>query len=124
MRIFWRWAIGIVAILVTVKIMTVLPAAYQVMWKDNIWGVVIFVPLFAVVNAILGTFLRLVSLPINCLTFGLFGFVINAIVFLVAGRATGAMNGLNHPIGFVASMLGSIIYTVISTPLSAALGEG
>lgn len=122
MRILARWAIGIVVILVTVKIMSVLPEPYRIMWP-SVWGIVIFVPVLAVANAVIGTILRILAVPITCLTFGLFGFVINALVFWLAGWATGAQNGLEQPIGFVGSLLGSIIYTVISTPLNAAVGE-
>jgi len=125
MRILIRWAIGIVVILVTVQIMSWLPEQYQqyrIMWP-SVWGIVIFVPVLAVANVALGSILRLLTVPISCLTFGLFGFVINAIVFWIAGWATGAQNGLGQSIGFVGSLLGSIIYTVISTPLSAAIGE-
>ena len=122
MRMLVRWAIGVVVILVTVKILSWLPPAYQVHWEP-IWRAAIFVPVLAVANAVLGSILRLLTVPISCLTFGLFGFVINAIVFWIAGWATGAQNGLGQSIGFVGSLLGSIIYTVISTPLSAAIGE-
>jgi len=118
----WRWAVGIVAILVTIEIMKALPAHYQLQWR-SIWGVVVFVPVLALVNAVVGTILRVLSLPITCLTFGLFGFVINAIVFYIAGSATGAATTPGQPIGFVTALLGSVIYTIISIPLAASVRE-
>ena len=84
-----RWAVGVVAILATVQVMKALPPQYGLEWR-SVWGMVVFVPVFALVNAVVGSILRLLSLPITCVTFGLFGFVINAIVFYVAGSATGA----------------------------------
>ena len=124
MRILIRWAIGIVVILVTVKIMTALPNQYQIYW-DPIWRAAIFVPVLAIANAVVGNILRILTVPITCLTLGLFRFVINALVFWLAGWATGAHDGTaaHQPIGFLASLAGSIIYTVISTPLNAAIGE-
>ena len=120
MRWLARWAVGIAAVLITVQIMRLLPAQYELVW-DSVWRVVIFVPVLAMTNAVVGSVLRLVSLPITCLTFGLFGFVINAAVFWIAGAATGAHAATGPPIGFASALLGSIIYTVISTPLSAAV---
>ncbi|MEN6357471.1 MAG: phage holin family protein [Armatimonadota bacterium] len=113
---FKRWLIGIVAILVTVWVLKQLPPIFNISWK-SLWGPVVFVPVLAITNAILGTILKIISAPVSCLTLGLFGFVINAVVFWLAGTVTGA-----H-MGFVASLVGSILYTIISAPLNSALKE-
>lgn len=111
-----KWLIGIVAILITVYVASLLPPTFRFTWSP-IWKVIIFVPVLAITNAILGTILRLLSLPITCLTLGLIGFVINAIVFWIAGLATGAQ------MGFWSPLFGSICYTLISTPLSWVIKE-
>ncbi|MHB9038265.1 MAG: phage holin family protein [Armatimonadota bacterium] len=111
-----RWLIGIVAILVTVWVLRQLPGDFNISWK-TLWGPVVFVPVLALANAIVGSVLRVISAPISCLTLGLFGFVINAIVFWIAGSLTGA-----H-MGFLAALVGSILYTVISAPFNSALKE-
>jgi len=38
----------------------------------------------AILNGTLGTFLKAISLPFNVITFGLFSFVINALMILIA----------------------------------------
>ena len=67
----------------------------------------------ALANAVLGTVLRLLSLPLSCLTLGLFGFVVNALVFWEAGALTGAT------MNFWSALFGSVVVTLISSPLSA-----
>ncbi|MCE5314305.1 MAG: phage holin family protein [Armatimonadota bacterium] len=116
MGIVKRWLIGVVAILVTVWVLRLLPESFRIGW-ESLWGPVVFVPVLALANGIIGTLLRIVSLPISCITLGLFGFVINAIVFWIAGRVTGAN------MGFLAALVGSILYTIISAPLNSALKE-
>jgi putative membrane protein len=122
MRCLLRWAVGVVAILATVQVMKALPPQYGLQWR-SVWGMVVFVPVFALVNAVVGLILRLLSLPITCVTLGLFGFVINATVFYVAGSATGARAMSGEHIGFVTALLASVIYTVVSAPLAAAVKE-
>ncbi|MCL5104371.1 MAG: phage holin family protein [Armatimonadetes bacterium] len=109
-----RWLIGVVTILITVRIVQALGLPLN--WPD-LWGMVIFVPILAVVNVIIGTIVRLLSMPINCMTFGLFSFVINAILFWGAGSATGAR------MTFLSALAGSILYGVISTLLSSLVKE-
>lgn len=114
MQSILRWGVGVIAVVITVKILAFL--GLPLTWP-NTWGIIIFVPVLAVVNAIIGSILRLFALPITCITFGLFGFVINAIVFWIAGWATGAN------MTFISALVGSILYTVISAPLGWMIKE-
>jgi len=81
------------------------------------WRMVVFVPVLALVNGLIGPALRILSLPITCMTFGLFGFVVNAIVFWIAGRATGAS------MSFWSALFGSVVVTVVGGLLSRAIKE-
>ena len=59
----------------------------------------IFALVLAVVNAVVGPILRLLALPITCLTLGLFHVVINAICFAIAAALTGVqVEGVLGPI--------------------------
>ena len=117
MRSLLRWFIGVVAIVITVQITKLLHGAiFHLSWP-SLWGEIVFVPVLAITNAILGTILRILSMPISCATLGLFAFVIGAIVFWVAGNITGASMGLLSP------LVGSILYTLISIPLSMGIKE-
>lgn len=121
-RVLRNWLIGVIAVALTVWLMSYLPARLQLKW-DPAWRIAVFVPVLAVVNTFIGSVVRLCTFPINCLTLGLFGFVINAAMFEIAGRLTQAQNGEGDPIGFFASLIGSVVYTVISAPLSAFAKE-
>lgn len=113
---FKKWLIGVIAILITVWVLKQLPTVFNLEWK-SLWGPIVFVPVLAISNAVIGTVLRLFSAPISCLTLGLFGFVINAIVFWIAGAITGAQ------MHFLAPVVGAVLYTVISAPFASALKE-
>src|SRR3989344_434884 len=73
--------------------------------------------IFGLINAILKPILLLLTLPINLLTLGLFSFVINALLLLLAARLTpGFMVD-----GFGTALIASILITVISTLLHSLL---
>lgn len=117
-----KWIVGIAAIAITIWLMGMLPKDYELRWPE-VWRTAVFVPVFAIVNSVIGSIVRLFALPINCLTLGLFGFVINALMFWIAGGLTDAQSGTGKPIGFIVSLIGSILYTVISAPLSMLIKE-
>lgn len=105
-----RWTVGVIAILLTVWIAHMIPPV-QLEWKEA-WRVVVFVPLLAVVNVVVGPILKLIGLPFNCCTFGLFSFVINALLFWAAGQATGAQMNV------WGALFGSVVYATLSTAMS------
>jgi putative membrane protein len=54
--------------------------------SGGVWGYVWVSALFGIVNAILGSILRLVTLPLTVLTLGISLFVVNAILLDVTDR--------------------------------------
>lgn len=73
-----------------------------------IWGLISIT-----IRPILG----LLTLPINLITFGLFSFILNALLFwFVASFVQGF-----EVAGFVAALLGSVVLTVVSWAVDAAL---
>ena len=72
------------------------------------------------INAVLRPLLILLTLPVTLLTLGLFIFVINALLFQLAGNL---VEGFNVG-GFWPALLGSIAYSVISWLLSALFNQG
>jgi putative membrane protein len=69
------------------------------------------------INALLRPLLVLLTLPVTLLTLGLFIFVINALLFQLAGSLVDGF----HVGGFGSALIGSIGYSVISWLLSAIL---
>lgn len=68
-------------------------------------------------NMLLRPVLVILTLPVTVVTFGLFLFVINALLFWAAASV---LDGF-YVAGFWAAMLGSIIYSVLMLVVNAAL---
>jgi putative membrane protein len=67
--------------------------------------------LFGLVNALIGPLLRLISLPLTLMTFGLFALVINAVLLmLTAGLSDDLSVG-----GFFPAVLAAFLIALIST---------
>ena len=69
-------------------------------------------------NAVLRPVLVILTLPVTVVTVGLFLFVINALMFWAAA---GVLDGF-HVNGFMAALLGSLIYSALSLVIESALG--
>lgn len=70
--------------------------------------------IIALINTFIKPVLQLVTLPINFLTVGLFSFVLNALLLMLAGWIT---PGLEVE-GFLSALLGSIILSLFSIGIS------
>lgn len=69
-------------------------------------------------NALLRPILVLLTLPVTLLTVGLFLFVINAVMFYAAAAVLG--NAFNVA-GFVAALVGSLIYSLCGMVIDVAM---
>ena len=69
-------------------------------------------------NAVLRPVLVILTLPVIVVTVGLFLFVINALMFWAAA---GVLDGF-HVNGFMAALLGSLIYSALGLVIESALG--
>ena len=113
-KILTNWLAGILAILATIWLARLL--GLKLFWPEE-WKIVLFIPILGLVNAVIGSLLRLFAAPITCLTLGLFGFIINGIVFYTAGVLTGA------EMDFWTAVFGAVCMAVISGPLNLMLGN-
>jgi putative membrane protein len=68
-------------------------------------------------NAVVRPVLVLLTLPVTLVTLGLFLFVINALMFWAAA---GLLSGL-HVTGFVAALIGSLIYSLLQLAIEFLL---
>ena len=69
-------------------------------------------------NVVLRPVLVLLTLPVTIVTLGLFLFVINALMFWAAATV---LSGFQVS-GFIAALVGSLIYTVLGVLIESALG--
>jgi len=70
--------------------------------------------LFGLVNAVLGTVLRFLSLPINLITFGLFALVVNGVLL----AATAGLSDNLEVGGFLAAIVAACLISLLSTLMS------
>lgn len=72
-----RWAILAVAFAITSWLLSGMDVS------GGVWGYIWVSALFGVANAILGTILRLITLPLSLFTLGLFSLVVTAIMLSI-----------------------------------------
>ena len=77
---------------------------------NNVTSLAIATVVIGLVNSLIKPILVLLTLPLTCLTFGLFGFVLNAVLFYVAGNSVPGF----HVNGVLGAVLGPIIMGVLS----------
>lgn len=75
--------------------------------------------LLGFLNAVFRPILLILTLPINVLTLGLFTFVINALLLMMASGVIGGF----HVYGFWSALLGSLIISVVSSLLSSFISD-
>jgi putative membrane protein len=89
--------------------------------------------IFGLINTFLKPILKLVSLPINLLTFGLFGLALNAGLLLLLAFVS-SVAGLKFSIGgyppelsldaVVAALVGGVVISVVATVLNLVFERG
>ncbi|MEO7715465.1 MAG: phage holin family protein [Capsulimonas sp.] len=112
MQFLYRWAISAIALYLTVLLVQLL--IHHGIWiapgTKGVIAAVIAAAALGIVNAVIRPVVQLLTLPLTCLTFGLFSFVINALMFWLVGNFVDGF----HVKGFIAPLLGSIIMGLIS----------
>ncbi len=79
--------------------------------------------IFGLINAFLGTFLKILSLPFIVLTLGVLLVVINALMLLLTDRLAESM-GLGFNVdGFWAAFWGALIISIVGGILNAVLDD-
>lgn len=110
--IFLRWLILTVAIIVT----SYLLSGIQV---SGFFPAFFAAAILGILNAFFRPLLLLLTLPLNILTLGLFTFVINAIMLMMA---SGVISGFEVH-GFWSAVLGSLLISLISWFLTSFVGK-
>jgi putative membrane protein len=86
------------------------PPAWQLIKIEPWTTALLFAVVLGLLNALVRPILLLVTCPLNLITFGLFTFVVNAIVFWLAAQilsGTGVQVG-----GFTGALIGSLAVTI------------
>ncbi|SNU01108.1 putative membrane protein [Ruaniaceae bacterium KH17] len=120
MALIIRVAVNSLAIWLTTLILPGLEIVHQ---TDEGWkqvGVVLVVGLiFTILNAIVKPIIQLFSIPFLLLTFGLFAFVINAIMLLLTDWVSGLIGWGLSVENFGWALLGAIVISLIAMVLNS-----
>ncbi len=107
MRLIFRWAALSLAFWVTASIVpgiTINGGFASYLWVALLFGLI---------NAILGSIVKILTLPATLITFGLFIFVINAAMLMLTARWSSALDVK----GFWSALLGSFLISFITSVL-------
>jgi putative membrane protein len=108
------WALLAVAFAVTAWLLSGMAIT------GGFWGYVWVSALFGVVNTILGTIIRIVSIPLTIITFGLFAVLINAALLEITDWLT---DDLTIDDFFWTAIWAAIILAVTSVVLDITVGR-
>ena len=114
-RFFVRWVILTIAVVLAAWLMP------GVELHGGVLGAFWVSALFAVVNVVLGSLVRLATAPVMLLTLGLFGLVVNGMMFRVTSWITDDLHVSGIPTAFLAGLVITVITAILHfTPLGHA----
>ena len=111
MKILLKWLLSAAALLFVAYV-------YGGVQVQSFGSALIAAFVIGLFNAVLPPVLVILTLPVTVVTVGLFLFVINALMFWAAA---GMLDGF-HVNGFMAALLGSLIYSALGLVIESALG--
>ncbi len=110
MKLIAKWVLSAAALLFVAYV-------YSGVQVTSFTAALVAAFVIGLLNTVVRPLLVLLTLPVTLLTMGLFLFVINALMFWAAAAL---LDGLQVR-GFVAALLGSLIYSVIGMVIDSAL---
>ncbi len=123
MQLLLRWIVSAVALYITVRVGQALHIHrfWVAPGLAGVQGLLVFVLILAVANAVLRPILKALTMPLTCLTFGLFAFVLNALLFWGAGQVADQATHGFHVAGWQAPLFGSVVMGVLSAVINAVV---
>jgi len=104
MRLLLNWLLSALALLI---VSHVVPGFHMDGYKEALIAAIVI----GLINATLGLLLKLITLPLTLLTLGVFWWVVNALMLMLASKLL-APNFMVS--GFLAAFLGAIVLSLIN----------
>lgn len=121
-RLLWRWVFFAVALVLAARVTGYVVEGFSVNPIETFTDAMVLLVgagALALINATVGKLLKLLALPITCLTLGLFSLVINAAMLQLAGSLE-----LGFRVdGFVPALIGSTVLAVINAILGTLIPD-
>jgi putative membrane protein len=112
-----RLLVGWALLALTFFVVTLIVPGIRV--TGGAFGFVVTALVFGLVNSILGTALRVVTLPLKILTLGLFALVLNAALLALVAWLTPALT----IDGVLSAVIGALLISIISALFNAVIGR-
>ncbi|MBO9514395.1 MAG: phage holin family protein [Variovorax sp.] len=111
MRLLIKWLLSALALLAVAYL-------YSGVQVTSYSSALLAAAVIGLLNMFVRPVLVVLTLPVTIVTLGLFLFVINALLFWAA---SGLLSGL-HVDGFLAALIGSLLYSLLGLVIESALG--
>ncbi len=126
MHLLLRWFFSAATLYLAVVAANILNARYPFLHLRffvapglaGVEGLLVTVLTLGIANAVLRPILKALTLPLTCLTFGLFAFVINALLFWLSGQV---MPDKFHVAGWQGPLFGSVVMGLVGGILNNVL---
>ncbi len=112
MSLLIRWAASAIALYIVTQFVPGVSV-------DGLTAALLAALMIGLVNATLGTLIKLLTLPIGCLTLGISSLIVNALMFWLAANFVPGF----HVAGFVPALLGSLALSVVGTAVDFLLKQ-
>ena len=113
MRLLLNWLLSAIALLI---VSYFVPGFHVEGFKEALIAAIVI----GLINATLGALLKLITLPLTILTLGIFWWVVNALMLMVASKLL-APNFMVS--GFLAAFIGAIVLSLVNMILRKIAGE-
>jgi len=122
-KLLIRWVILAVSVILASLITQALKLGFEthIDGVGSFFQLLVGVAILAFANATLGKLLKLLTLPLNCLSFGLFSVVINAVVLIVVANLKMGFTFTEK--GTLAGLFAAIVASVLISCISAFLNR-
>jgi putative membrane protein len=124
MRAIGIWAITTVAVALAVFLVPGIEV-----WEDSqAWGggwmvsIISLAAVLAILNTFLKPILQAISLPITCLTLGLFAFVVNTALLYLSAWLSNVFGAGVYIDNFFSALLASLVISIVTAVLGSLVG--
>ncbi|BDR54578.1 membrane protein [Bombiscardovia apis] len=113
-----RWLV----MTISVGVMVLLLPGMTAVGKPPIFGIAAFALFMALINASIKPLIRLLTMPLTIVTFGIFSLLLNWFFMSLSSWLAIGLFGVGvHIRGFLWSILGSIIISIVNSIVTAAM---
>lgn len=125
-RFLLRWIVLAVAVIVSSMLAQTLGLGFEAKVDDvsDFLKLMLGVAVLSLLNATLGKVLKLLTMPLNCLTLGLFSLVVNAVVLMIAAslKLGFEIEGEGFQ-AFVTALVASLLISFIASVLGTVVPD-